>query len=44
MRTCSGVERMSTEVMMQLIALDLPAPVVPATSMCGVVEILCQFQ
>ena len=39
MRTCSGVERMSTEVMMQLIALDLPAPVVPATSMCGVVEI-----
>ena len=26
--------------MMQLIALDLPAPVVPAINMCGVVEIL----
>ena len=25
---------------MQLIALDLPAPVVPAMSMCGVVEML----
>ena len=35
--TCSGVVRMSSDVMMQLMPLDLPAPVVPAMSRCGVV-------
>ena len=37
-RTCSGVVRMSNEVRMLLMPLDLPAPVVPAMSMCGVVD------
>ena len=36
-RTWSGVVRMSSEVMMQLMPLDLPAPVAPAMSRCGVV-------
>ena len=36
-RTWSGVVRMSSDVMMQLMPLDLPAPVAPAMSRWGVV-------
>ncbi len=36
-RTWSGVVRISSDVMMQLMPLDLPAPVAPAISRCGVV-------
>lgn len=35
-RTSSGVERTSTEVIRQLMQEDLPAPVAPATRMCGI--------
>jgi len=36
MRTCSGVDRSSTEEMMQLMQPLLPEPVVPAMSRCGI--------
>ena len=36
MRTSSGVARMSNDVIIELTKLDLPAPVAPATSMCGI--------
>jgi len=39
-RTCSGVVRINNVVMRQLSTLDLPAPVAPAISRCGVVEML----
>ena len=35
-RTSSGVERMRIETIIELMKLDLPAPVAPATSMCGI--------
>ncbi len=35
-RTCSGVARMMIEVSIELIKLDLPEPVAPATSRCGI--------
>ena len=35
-RTSSGVARISTEVIMEFTKLDLPEPVAPATSRCGV--------
>ena len=35
-RTSSGVERSSTEVISVLMQLDLPEPVAPATSRCGI--------
>src|SRR5215204_2831740 len=37
-RTWSGVVRINSDVMMQLMPLDLPAPVAPAMRRCGVVE------
>ena len=37
MRTWSGVERMRIDVMSELMQLDLPAPVAPAMSRCGIV-------
>ncbi len=36
MRTSSGVERIRIEVIIELTKLDLPAPVAPATSRCGI--------
>ncbi len=36
MRTWSGVARMMIEVSMELMKLDLPEPVAPATSRCGI--------
>ena len=36
MRTCWGVARIMIEVIMELTKEDLPEPVWPATSMCGV--------
>ena len=35
-RTSSGVERISTEVISELMQLDLPEPVAPAMSTCGI--------
>ena len=35
-RTSSGVDRISTEVIIELMKLDLPEPVAPATSRCGI--------
>ena len=35
-RTCSGVKRYSNDKIIVLIATDLPDPVVPATSKCGI--------
>ena len=35
-RTSSGVARIITEVIMELMKLDLPEPVAPATSRCGI--------
>ena len=35
-RTSSGVARTMTEVIRQLMQDDLPEPVAPATSMCGI--------
>ena len=43
-RTWSGVVRISSEVMMQLMPLDLPAPVAPAIRRCGVVEMSEEHQ
>ncbi len=37
MRTCSGVERMRIDVMIELMHDDLPAPVAPAMRMWGIV-------
>ena len=37
-RTWSGVLRISIDVTMQLMQLDLPAPVAPATSRWGIVD------
>jgi hypothetical protein len=37
MRTWSGVDRMRTEVRIELMQLDLPAPVAPAMRMWGIV-------
>ena len=34
--TCLGVERINSDITMELIMTDLPEPVVPATSMCGI--------
>ena len=36
MRTSSGVARMRIEVIIELTNDDLPAPVAPATSRCGI--------
>ncbi len=36
MRTSSGVARMRIEVIIELTKDDLPAPVAPATSRCGI--------
>ena len=36
MRTSSGVARIMIEVIIELTKLDLPAPVAPATSRCGI--------
>ena len=36
MRTSSGVARMRIEVIIELTKLDLPEPVAPATSRCGI--------
>ena len=36
MRTWSGVARLSTDMISELMQLDLPAPVAPATSRCGI--------
>ena len=36
--TCLGVVRMSRDMIMELIMTDLPEPVVPATSMWGILE------
>lgn len=36
MRTSSGVARTMTEVIRQLMHDDLPEPVAPATSTCGI--------
>ena len=35
-RTSSGVERIRIEVIIELMKLDLPEPVAPATSRCGI--------
>ena len=35
-RTSSGVARISSEVIIELMKLDLPEPVAPATSRCGI--------
>ncbi len=35
-RTSSGVDRMRTEVIIELMKLDLPEPVAPATSRWGI--------
>ena len=35
-RTCSGVARVSSETNMELTKADLPEPVAPATSKCGI--------
>ena len=35
-RTSSGVARVSTEVIRPLMHTDLPDPVAPAISMCGI--------
>ena len=35
-RTSSGVARMRIEVIIEFTKLDLPAPVAPATSRCGI--------
>ena len=37
MRTSSGVERISTDVIKELRHDDFPAPVAPAINRCGVV-------
>ena len=37
-RTSSGVDRISTEVIIELMKLDLPDPVAPATSRCGIFD------
>ena len=36
MRTSSGVVRISNDVITELIQEDLPAPVAPAISTCGI--------
>ncbi len=36
MRTWSGVARMRTDTIIEFTNDDLPAPVAPATSMCGI--------
>ena len=36
MRTSSGVDRIRIDVIIELTKLDLPAPVAPATSRCGI--------
>ena len=36
MRTSSGVARSKIEVIIVLMQVDLPAPVAPATSRCGI--------
>ncbi|CAM5713176.1 hypothetical protein STENM223S_09406 [Streptomyces tendae] len=40
-RTSSGVARIMTEVIRQLMQDDLPEPVAPATSMCGIFASEC---
>ena len=35
-RTCSGVERMMIDMSIELMKLDFPEPVAPATSRCGI--------
>ena len=35
-RTSSGVDRISSEQIIELMKLDLPEPVAPATSRCGI--------
>ena len=41
-RTCSGVDRMSTDVTNELMHDDLPAPVAPAMRRCGIVARLAR--
>ena len=42
MRTSSGVERMRTDVMIELMQDDLPAPVAPAMSTWGILPRLAR--